>query len=149
MSSGQKKRKRKHRRDEEDEDDEDDDEFFDEEEFVQVAPKNKKAPVPVYCICRRPEGEQAMIACDGGCDEWFHLSCVGLKSDGIVDDKTIFHCPKCSPKKLFTLNGMTVAQYIKSLDDEIVEVAEVKSTLQLIEERKKKAEEDGTIINLE
>lgn len=39
----------------------------------------------VYCLCRKHEyGE--MVACDN-CDEWFHFSCVGLKSEP-VDDST-------------------------------------------------------------
>ena len=33
--------------------------------------------VSVYCICRQPAGDIPMLACDG-CDEWFHLVCVGV-----------------------------------------------------------------------
>jgi len=35
-----------------------------------------------------------MIACDGGCDEWFHGNCVNIKErDGELIDKYI--CPSC------------------------------------------------------
>ncbi len=33
----------------------------------------------VYCLCRRGDDGSAMICCDR-CDDWFHLSCVGLGS---------------------------------------------------------------------
>lgn len=46
-----------------------------------------------YCICNGFD-EGAMIACDGGCNDWFHLSCLGMKKielEGI--DKYI--CSSC------------------------------------------------------
>ena len=47
-----------------------------------------------YCICRRPDNHTWMIACDGGCDDWFHGSCVHIaESDGDLIDTYI--CPNC------------------------------------------------------
>ena len=34
----------------------------------------------VFCICRKPE-HGMMIACDGGCEDWFHAPCVGLRPE--------------------------------------------------------------------
>jgi hypothetical protein len=48
----------------------------------------------LYCICRKPDNHEWMIACDGGCDDWFHGYCVGLtKADGQRIDRYI--CPDC------------------------------------------------------
>lgn len=35
----------------------------------------------LYCICRRPDNHTWMIACDGGCEDWFHGSCVNVKQE--------------------------------------------------------------------
>jgi COMPASS component SPP1 len=49
----------------------------------------------LYCICRKPDNHQWMIACDGGCDDWFHGSCVNIqRSDESLIDKYI--CPNCA-----------------------------------------------------
>jgi len=48
----------------------------------------------LYCICRRPDNHTFMIACDGGCEDWFHGKCVDLKKeDENLIDKYI--CPNC------------------------------------------------------
>ncbi|KAL9066455.1 MAG: hypothetical protein Q9157_007131, partial [Trypethelium eluteriae] len=47
-----------------------------------------------YCICRRPDNHTWMIACDGGCDDWFHGACVNIaEADGELIDTYI--CPNC------------------------------------------------------
>lgn len=45
----------------------------------------------LYCICRRPYGERAMIACDK-CDEWYHFDCVKISSA-----PKFYICPACNP----------------------------------------------------
>lgn len=48
----------------------------------------------LYCICRKPDNHRWMIGCDGGCDDWFHGSCVDmLQSEEDLVDK--FICPNC------------------------------------------------------
>ena len=48
----------------------------------------------LYCICRKPDNHKWMIGCDGGCDDWFHGSCVDMvQSDEDLVDK--FICPNC------------------------------------------------------
>ena len=43
-----------------------------------------------FCICRGPDDHTWMIACDGGCDDWFHGRCVGMdEKDGKLIDKYI------------------------------------------------------------
>lgn len=51
----------------------------------------------VYCICRKPDNHTWMIACDGGCDDWFHGSCVNIEEqdDGLIDK---YICPNCEAK---------------------------------------------------
>ncbi|KAF2260890.1 hypothetical protein CC78DRAFT_536066 [Lojkania enalia] len=48
----------------------------------------------VYCICRKPDNHKWMIGCDGGCDDWFHGSCVNMQQadEDLVDR---FICPNC------------------------------------------------------
>ncbi|KAI4966199.1 hypothetical protein ZWY2020_042045 [Hordeum vulgare] len=46
----------------------------------------------LYCICRKPYDNRAMIACDQ-CDEWYHFDCINLCGP---PPKT-FYCPACSP----------------------------------------------------
>lgn len=48
----------------------------------------------VYCICRRGDNGEWMIACDS-CDDWFHGSCVNLteKGSSIV---VKYVCPRCT-----------------------------------------------------
>ncbi|XP_028088427.1 lysine-specific demethylase 5A isoform X1 [Camellia sinensis] len=43
----------------------------------------------LYCICRKPYDQRAMIACDK-CDEWYHFDCIKLS----VPPK-IYICPAC------------------------------------------------------
>jgi COMPASS component SPP1 len=55
-----------------------------------------------YCICRGPDDHRMMVYCDGGCDDWYHCSC--LKID-VADAKELldrFICPKCQTETLFT-----------------------------------------------
>ncbi|QPG73752.1 hypothetical protein FOA43_001066 [Brettanomyces nanus] len=43
----------------------------------QRAPKYNLNSEELYCVCRRPDDGQLMVACDG-CDEWFHFKCMNL-----------------------------------------------------------------------
>ncbi|EEP82679.1 predicted protein [Uncinocarpus reesii 1704] len=52
----------------------------------------------LFCICRRPDNHTWMIACDGGCEDWFHGKCVNMKqADADLIDKYI--CPNCQEKQ--------------------------------------------------
>ncbi|TKW23630.1 hypothetical protein SEVIR_4G303900v4 [Setaria viridis] len=46
----------------------------------------------LYCICRKPYDNRAMIACDE-CDEWYHFDCINL----IGPPPETFFCPACRP----------------------------------------------------
>ncbi|CAG9796028.1 unnamed protein product [Diatraea saccharalis] len=37
------------------------------------------------------------VQCDGGCDQWFHMHCVGLKRDALQDDDD-YVCGSCASK---------------------------------------------------
>ena len=32
----------------------------------------------LYCICRKPDDHTLMIGCDGPCEDWYHVRCVGM-----------------------------------------------------------------------
>lgn len=46
----------------------------------------------LYCICRKPYDQRAMIACDQ-CDEWYHFDCLKLRSA-----PEVYICPACEPR---------------------------------------------------
>lgn len=46
----------------------------------------------LYCICRKPYDNRAMIACDQ-CDEWYHFDCINLCGP----PPETFYCPACCP----------------------------------------------------
>lgn len=46
--------------------------------------------------CLRPQGEAVnWVQCDGGCEQWFHLHCVGLSINEVKDSED-YYCPQCS-----------------------------------------------------
>lgn len=47
-------------------------------------------PSELFCICRKPDNHTWMIACDGGCEDWFHGKCVNINQvDADLIDKYI------------------------------------------------------------
>lgn len=62
------------------------------DEMAGYGEKPATIDVP-YCICRK-SAEGWMIACDGGCEDWFHGSCVSLKEEDSVHIDE-FICPAC------------------------------------------------------
>ncbi|KAF3491730.1 Set1 complex component spp1 [Arthroderma uncinatum] len=51
----------------------------------------------LFCVCRKPDNHTWMIACDGGCEDWFHGRCMNIdQKDADLIDKYI--CPTCETK---------------------------------------------------
>lgn len=68
---------------------------------VADTPTSSNDDGEVFCICRKGDNHTWMIACDGGCDEWFHGNCVNIRErDGELIDKYI--CPTCKRPGLQT-----------------------------------------------
>ncbi|KAL7304867.1 hypothetical protein TKK_0002673 [Trichogramma kaykai] len=45
--------------------------------------------------CLRPNGREVdWVQCDGGCDGWFHMYCVGLDRTELAEDQD-YHCVSC------------------------------------------------------
>ena len=55
-----------------------------------------------YCICRGPDDHRMMVCCEGGCEDWYHCSCVGIDEDDAKELLDRFICPKCKTEALFT-----------------------------------------------
>ncbi|KAE8450250.1 hypothetical protein EG329_006678 [Mollisiaceae sp. DMI_Dod_QoI] len=55
-----------------------------------------------YCICRGPDDHRMMVFCEGGCEDWYHCSCVGVNEEDAKELLDRFICPKCKNEKLFT-----------------------------------------------
>lgn len=55
-----------------------------------------------YCICRGPDDHRMMVFCDGGCEDWYHCSCVGIDENDAKELLDRFICPKCKTEGLST-----------------------------------------------
>lgn len=57
----------------------------------KVAPSKRPASGgDVFCVCRKPDNHRWMIACDGGCNDWYHGDCVKVsEQEGRLIDKYI------------------------------------------------------------
>ncbi|WVZ78347.1 hypothetical protein U9M48_026076 [Paspalum notatum var. saurae] len=62
----------------------------------------------LYCICRKPYDNRAMIACDQ-CDEWYHFDCINL----LGPPPETYFCPACHPN-----NGEECISLARPDDDE-------------------------------
>lgn len=45
--------------------------------------------------CLTPSGKVDWVQCDGGCEQWFHMACVGLSAQEINEDED-YICMTCS-----------------------------------------------------
>ncbi|XP_041984302.1 lysine-specific demethylase lid isoform X2 [Aricia agestis] len=48
--------------------------------------------------CLRPTGKIYWVQCDGGCDQWFHMHCVGL-SHGALREDDDYVCGACAQRR--------------------------------------------------
>lgn len=49
----------------------------------------------LFCVCRKPDNHTWMIACDGGCEDWFHGRCMNIdQKDADLIDKYICKSPR-------------------------------------------------------
>ncbi|RMZ88282.1 hypothetical protein DV736_g4488, partial [Chaetothyriales sp. CBS 134916] len=68
---------------------------------ASATPASSNEDGEIFCICRKGDNHTWMIACDGGCDEWYHGNCVNIRErDGDLIDKYI--CPRCTKVGLQT-----------------------------------------------
>lgn len=49
----------------------------------------------------KPTGQNVdWVQCDGGCEQWFHMACVGLSAEDINEDED-YICMQCSKNTTF------------------------------------------------
>ncbi|KAG0688574.1 hypothetical protein C6P40_000809 [Pichia californica] len=62
-------------------------------EKFQNAPKYSLDSEELFCVCRKPDNGELMVACDG-CDEWFHFKCMKIdkKYKNLVNN---YYCLFC------------------------------------------------------
>ncbi|KAL1828382.1 hypothetical protein ACET3Z_006794 [Daucus carota] len=58
----------------------------------------------LYCICRKPYDQRAMIACDK-CDEWYHFDCIKLTSP-----PKVYTCPACKLDNEYLSSSLSSSQ---------------------------------------
>ena len=65
-----------------------------------LKPKDKPDTEDFYCVCglNPPEYDGILYGCEGGCDGWYHATCVGLPNRVAPDDQEWF-CPDCLEEK--------------------------------------------------
>ena len=52
----------------------------------------------------QPDGKEVhWVQCDGGCEMWVHLRCVGLQAKDVNKDED-YYCQRCSAKNPSTIN---------------------------------------------
>ncbi|XP_017783034.1 PREDICTED: lysine-specific demethylase lid isoform X2 [Nicrophorus vespilloides] len=89
-------------------DEEEDDDEGDEDAMCAVS------------TCLQPSGDEVdWVQCDGGCEQWFHMACVGLSAKDINEDED-YICSTCSPdteklKSMSETNELHVIE-LKSLN---------------------------------
>ena len=56
----------------------------------------------IFCVCKRrykeEEEDTTMIGCEGGCENWYHPQCVGLKDEQVEAIGT-YMCKECELRK--------------------------------------------------
>ncbi|CAG8954265.1 hypothetical protein HYFRA_00005885 [Hymenoscyphus fraxineus] len=55
-----------------------------------------------YCVCRGPDDHRMMVNCEGGCDEWYHCSCINMVVEDAKELLDRYICPRCQTDELFT-----------------------------------------------
>ena len=55
-----------------------------------------------YCVCRGPDDHRMMVYCEGGCEDWYHCSCLNIDESDAKELLDRFICPKCETSTLFT-----------------------------------------------
>lgn len=54
----------------------------------------------LYCICKKPDDHRLMLACEGGCEDWYHCSCMKIAEVDVDEDRNglldRFICPLCT-----------------------------------------------------
>lgn len=55
-----------------------------------------------YCICRGPDDHRMMVNCEGGCEDWYHCSCLKMDVADAKELLDVFICPKCTTETLHT-----------------------------------------------
>ena len=55
-----------------------------------------------YCICRGPDDHRMMVCCEGGCEDWYHCSCVGIDETDTKELLDRYVCPRCTTAEKFT-----------------------------------------------
>ena len=75
-------------------------EEIEEEDVDEIQEEEEEEPL--YCLCKTPnDAKKPMIACDSGCDDWYHLACVNL-SRAEASKVSQFTCPLCLLKTIRT-----------------------------------------------
>ena len=49
-----------------------------EQNSKKLAKKRSKKKAEVYCICQSSRADGFMIFCEGSCQQWFHIDCIGM-----------------------------------------------------------------------
>lgn len=91
--------------------------------------------------CVRPQGEAVnWVQCDGGCEQWFHLLCVGLSMNEVKDSED-YYCPQCNPvtPKGKAANG----EGCEAEDDEEEEEGTTEAVQESFQEEEEQEEEEG------
>jgi hypothetical protein len=74
-----------------------DDDYDEDEDEDEESDDGKR-----YCICNGRDDHRLMVECEGGCENWYHCSCIGVvekDADDLIDS---YICPVCTTETRFT-----------------------------------------------
>ncbi|KAG9238736.1 hypothetical protein BJ875DRAFT_415639 [Amylocarpus encephaloides] len=64
-----------------------------------------------YCICRGPDDHRMMVNCEGGCDEWYHCSCINMDVEAARELLDRYICPRCAKMPGFQTSWKRMCRY--------------------------------------
>ncbi|KAL5019429.1 hypothetical protein ScPMuIL_003487 [Solemya velum] len=87
--------------------------------FIYQDQKKIMREIKVFCKCKQPyDKKKFMIYCEG-CQEWFHLDCIGCTTKDVPRKKKKFYCPECKmgTAKVDHLNEETLKKIINHVKE--------------------------------
>jgi len=79
-------------------------------ETDDVTSEEEEEELCAAIVCGRPSGSEVdWVQCDGGCEQWFHMHCVGIGKADVNEDED-YICKQCHRAEQFVEEEMDLTQ---------------------------------------